>query len=85
MVPREPGKEEGGLGRQPWTAAHHRRTYQPEGGSIVPPSGTNSKEAMTMGQNELAAKIRDLKGLKQMAEELAAEIASPSRTTSRRR
>jgi len=40
---------------------------------------------MTMGQNELAAKVRDLKGLKQMAEELAAEIASPSRTTSRRR
>ena len=27
-----------------------------------------------MGQNELAAKVRDLKGLKQMAEELAAEI-----------
>ena len=29
-----------------------------------------------MGQKELAGKIRDLKGLKQMAEELAAEIAS---------
>ena len=29
-----------------------------------------------MGQKELAEKVRDLKGLKQMAEELAAEIAS---------
>ena len=29
-----------------------------------------------MGQDELAAKVRELKGLKQMAEELAAEIAS---------
>ena len=85
MVPREPGQEEGGLGRQPRTATHHRKHHQPKDGSIVPPSGTDSKEAMTMGQNELAAKIRDLKGLKQMAEELAAEIASPSRTTSRRR
>ena len=29
-----------------------------------------------MGQKELAEKVKELKGLKQMAEELAAEIAS---------
>ena len=38
--------------------------------------GPIPREAVTMGQKELAEKVRDLKGLKQMAEELAAEIAS---------
>ena len=43
LVSREPGQEEGGLGAQPWATTHHRKHDQPEGGSIVPPSGTDSK------------------------------------------
>ena len=43
LVSRESGQEEGGLGAQPWATTHHRKHDQPEGGSIVPPSGTDSK------------------------------------------